>query len=39
MAKNRKNISVFDLPQGEIQQAAKQVQQESMATISLEVLF
>jgi 16S rRNA G966 N2-methylase RsmD len=33
MAKNRKNVSVFDLPQVEIQQAAKQVQEESIATI------
>jgi hypothetical protein len=33
MAKNRKNVSVFDLPQDEIQQAAKQVQEESIATI------
>ena len=33
MAKNRKNVSVFDLPQAEIQQAAKQVQDESMLTI------
>ena len=33
MAKNRKNVSVFDLPQAEIQQAAKQVQEESIVTI------
>ena len=33
MAKNRKNVSVFDLPQDEIQQAAKQVQEDSIATI------
>jgi hypothetical protein len=33
MAKNRKNVSVFDLPQVEIQQAAKQMQEESIATI------
>jgi beta-lactam-binding protein with PASTA domain len=33
MAKNRKNVSVFDLPQNEVQQAAKQVQQETMVTM------
>lgn len=33
MAKNRKNVSVFDLPQDEIQQAAKQVQHEATLTI------
>jgi hypothetical protein len=33
MAKNRKNVSVFDLPQSEVQQAAKQVQEEAMITI------
>ncbi len=33
MAKNRKNMSVFDLPQNEVQQAAKQVQEDAMITI------
>ncbi len=33
MAKNRKNVSVFDLPQAEIQQAAKQVQEDAILTI------
>lgn len=33
MAKNRKNVSIFDLPQEEVKQVAKQVQEEAMVTI------
>jgi hypothetical protein len=33
MAKNRKNVSIFDLPQEEVKQVAKQVQDEAMVTI------
>ena len=36
MAKNRKNVSVFDLPQAEIQQAAKLVQDEAIFTIPVQ---
>jgi hypothetical protein len=36
MAKNRKNVSVFDLPQNEIQQAAQQVQKDALITMPMK---